>query len=92
MKILVSTKAMAKFLDQIPENEFVERANMEDGELILISQTKTIRMPVHIMEFEASVRVSDRRWDWVHDLMKQASEQPVTIEIRERRINILFQY
>ena len=92
MKILVSTKAMAKLLDQIPEGEFVERVNLDEGQLILISQTKSVKTSVHIIKFEASLKQEDRRWDWVHHLMRQVNEQPVGMDIREGGISVIFQY
>ena len=83
---------MAKLLDQIPEGEFVERANLDEGELILIAQTKSVKMPVHIIKFEASLRQEVGRWDWVRHLMEQVNEQPVGMEITERSIYVIFQY
>jgi hypothetical protein len=102
MKILVSTKALGKLLSQIPENEFVQRVNLEGGKhagdfhgngvLTLITNTKTFELPVHILKFEASVKVQDRRWDWLNNLMNQVDEQPISLEIYEKVINIIFQY
>lgn len=93
MKFMVSTKGLASILDQIPAGEHVERVNMEFGCLVIISQTQRFKTgAVEIMQFEASVEQTDRRWDWVHQLMKQVNEQPVIMEVHKGIINILFQY
>lgn len=92
MKIISSSKALSRILEDIPDNEFIERVNLEDDELILITQTKTLKIPVHIIQFEASVKQDNRRWDGVARLMSGAPEQPVVLEIHDKIINVIFQY
>jgi hypothetical protein len=93
MRVLLSSGLLAEKLNEIDlERESVERANLEDGDLILICQTQAVRIPVYVIDFKASVRQESRRWDWVKLLVNSVGDQPVSLQIFENIVNVTFQY
>ena len=65
MKVLISSKLLASKLKEIDfEKESVERVTLANGELILITQTSSVKVPVFVLEFKASVKQDGRRWDF----------------------------
>lgn len=97
MRLLVSSKNLAKKLSEIPESESVCRATLNpDGQqgsgiLTLITQERSIDVSVHILKFEASVKQNNIRWDWISDIVSKVNEQPMILEIHEKVTNVVFQ-
>lgn len=93
MRVLLSSGLLAQKLNEIDlERENVQRANLEDGDLILICQTQAVRIPVHVLDFKASVKQENRRWDWVKLLVNSVGDQPVVLQVFENVVNVTFQY
>ena len=93
MRVLLSSGLLAEKLNEIDlERESVERANLEDGDLILICQTQAVIIPVHVIDFKASISQENRRWDWVKLLVNSVGDQPVSLQIFENVVNVTFQY
>lgn len=99
MKLLVSSKQLAKKLSELPEMEFVLSATLrrdekykDAGILLLLTQTKAIEICVHILKFEAALNQEGRRWDGIYRLVKKCQEQPITLELFPRVTNVIFQY
>jgi 3'-phosphoadenosine 5'-phosphosulfate sulfotransferase (PAPS reductase)/FAD synthetase len=97
MRLLVSSKVIAKKLSEIPEKEFIIRATLYSngkdsaGTLTLIAQTTSVDLPVEILTFEASLKQEDVRWDWIFDIVSKVDEQPITLEVHEKVTNVIFQ-
>ena len=93
MKILVSSKLLARKLEEIDfENESIERVTLDNDELILISQTSSVKFSVHVLDFKASVKQEGRRWDWIKSLVSRVEEQPIVLQIFDNVVNVIFQY
>jgi hypothetical protein len=93
MKILMSSKLLASKLKEIDfEKESVERVTLDNDELILITQTSSVKFHVHVLEFKASVKQDGRRWDWVKSLVSRVEEQPIVLQIFDNVVNVIFQY
>jgi hypothetical protein len=93
MKILISSKYLAKKLEKIDfEKESVERVSLDKDEFILITQKSAIRFQVHVLEFKQSVKQDGRRWDWVKSLVSRVEEQPIVLHIFDNVVNVIFQY
>ena len=99
MKILVSSKALAKKLSEIDfDNDRVYNVvlnsigNTTICELSVNTNTKTVKVMVEVIVFQAAVKQDSRRWDWVKDLLTKIDEQPIVLEIKESVINVILQY
>ena len=93
MKILLSSKLLALKLKEIDfEKESVERVTLDKDELILITQTSSVKFQVNVLEFKASVKQDGRRWDWVKSLVSRVEEQPIVLQIFHNVVKVIFQY
>lgn len=99
MKILVSSKALAKKLSEIDfDNDSVFNvtlnpvANTKTCELSINTTKHSVKIMVESIIFRASIIQEHRRWDCVRDLLNKAEEQPVVLHITEYCTNVIFQY
>ena len=99
MKILVSSKTLAIHLKEIDftGGEYMVSACLKKEsnhyDLILSTENKAVSIPVEVLIHTVlPYKQHNRRWDWVKELVSKVDEQPVTLEICEQIINVIFQY
>lgn len=93
MKILISTKQLARELSKINfKKEFVRQVLGEKNKLTLCTDEQNVEIDCEIIEFEPRINQQDRRWDWVKQTVERVSEQPVVLFIHENNINVIFNY
>lgn len=96
MKILVSSKYLAKKLSEFEAND--EIANMHfaainGNSLILKSYGKSVSMDVeNVGKGECIVDISSRRFDFLLDNLRKLDEQPLCLEFNSRWISMYFQF
>ncbi len=87
---------MAKCLEKIDfEKESVSSVFIANGDTlnIITSLNKCISVHVKVNEGQRTALIqTDRKWDWVYKLCSQVGDQPVSIEIYENVLSVLFQY
>ncbi len=94
MKVVVSSKALAKALGELDlENERVYNVVLENDLLSINTDTKTVKIGVGTFVFQAAVPdQSDVKWDWVKRLVSAVEDQPIALHIYPKGINVIFQY
>lgn len=99
MKVLVSSKALAKKLSEIDfDNDSVYNVvlnpvgNTTTCELSINTTKYSVKILVESIIFKAAVIQEHRRWDAIRDLVNKADDQPIVLEINERVTNVIFQY
>lgn len=93
MKLLVSSKRLHGALSKFDfDTDCIVRVNLEDSELLLISNKQTEKVWLDIIEFKPSLAQDGPRWDWVRQLMSGITEQPVVLNISEKKVEVVFQY
>ena len=94
MKILISSKVLGESLKEfLEENSFVENVMMHDSHLRIIGTKSKMDIYCDILEFKPnSLPQMNARWDWVRDLLKACSEQPIVVQIQKNQVQIIFQY
>jgi hypothetical protein len=73
---------------------FVSKKISEDV-LLIETDCRDINVFVSFSPFvESGIKINqtDRRWDWVKDLLCKVDDQPILIEINEQIVNVIFQY
>lgn len=100
MKLLVSSKALAKELSEINfSEETIMMAELMIGErsasrrLTLYGTKKGVaQLPVESKDMSQCLNQSKVRWDWVYDAVSKIPEQPIVLDIYESGINVILQY
>ena len=93
MKILMSSKLLASKLKEIDfEKQSIERVTLDKDELILITETSSVKFHVHVLEFKASVKQDGKRWDWIKSLVSRVEDHPIVLQIFDNVVNVIFQY
>ena len=94
MKILISSKQLAHELNKIDFRiENVIGIIEESKGIVLSTERQNIETSCIILtEGMKIIKQYKRRWDWIKKLVNQVDEQPVTLEISEGIINVIFQY
>ncbi len=95
LSILVSTKAMASFLDDIITDD-VTICNVRIASGQLCFRTNKHRNyyynNCHVIAFTNNEFNIEARFDWLRSLLKSCTEQPVRIDFTQKRIEAIFQY
>jgi hypothetical protein len=93
MKIIVSSKSMYNCLKGIYfDNESVISVYLNRNELIFYTSKRSVSLLVESSEQMALYNQADRRWDWVCELLKSVGEQPIVMEITDKKLDVIFQY
>ncbi len=93
MRVLVSSKNLSRALSEIDfKTDSVYNVTLENSELSINTQIKSVRVYVHVVLFKAAVKQENRRWDWIKDIVSSADEQPIALDIHENCTNVIFQY
>ena len=93
MKILISSKYLATKLAEFDfETDTILAIRGEGSNLYLDGNKKTVEIWCDILEFNPRIKQENRRWDWVKKLVDSVDEQPITLQITENIINVIFQY
>lgn len=99
MKILVSSKALAKKLSEINfDNDDVYNVtlnpigNTTTCELSVNTKTQSFKIMVESIIFRASMNQEGRRWDCIKDLLSMVADQPVVLNITGYTTSVIFQY
>jgi len=103
MKILVSSKALAKKLSEINfDNDDVHNVVLNPDkrvvgaftscEMSINTRTQSVKIMVEAVVFKAAVVQDNRRWDCIKDLVSMVADQPIVLHITENCTNVIFQY
>ena len=93
MKILISSKKLATGLKDIDfSSEAVFQVRGESSKIIISTEKQSVEIDCDILQFNPRIRQVGRRWDWVRNLVNSVEEQPLTLEIKESVVNVIFQY
>lgn len=94
MKFICSSQYLASKLSEIyQKDELVKSVFLKDNIFTLKSDKQEITMTVGGNDSSGVGCPQDnRRWDWVYDLVKHISDQPIVLDINENIVNIIFQY
>lgn len=93
MKILLSSKYLALKLSEIDfDKESVWNVSLNDRILNINTATKCIQVHVEVIRFAAQVRQDHRRWVWIYHVVRNVSECPIVLEIRENVTDLIFQF
>jgi hypothetical protein len=94
MKIVVSSKSLAICLNKLNlETEYVLSVTLKDKILRFNTLKHSVEIYVEPNTSEPTyIRQENRRWDWVKKLVNQVNDQPISVEISESSVNLIFQY
>jgi uncharacterized protein (UPF0218 family) len=94
MKILVSSKHLAAKLNEIDfNNDKVMSIGDNVTEVIIKTINRDIELYAEILIFSANpIDQQERRWDWIKELVNKVDEQPICLDIKEKFVNVIFQY
>lgn len=103
MKILLSSKALAKFLseidfdtDQVRNVQLLTRPAHKEGDRTYDFMINTVYkrrcICVEVVEFEGYINQRGRDWVHLKNLVCLVEEQPIVLEIKENIMNVIFQY
>jgi hypothetical protein len=96
MKIIVSSKVLGEALNKVGFSQnYVSQIfqTKEDHLTFKICNGEEIELYCHCPFEKVIVLDQDnRRWDWVRNTCVQIDEQPIAIDITEKKIEIKLQY
>lgn len=95
MKLFVSSKVLTKKLSELDFDTYpVTRVTLQKGTLSLTAGNKTVRIRVLSMPIKNAGVFENHsaRWDWVYELLKNCSEQPIVLNIYKTMVEVIFQY
>ncbi len=94
MKILVSSKYLASKLNELDlKTNLVDVIQMDSGMLMIHTDKKCAILRVEAISKEKYIYYNDGgRWDWLCDLANQIDDQPITLDITEKRIKVTLDY
>lgn len=93
MKILVSSKSLYSVLDShIIDHNSIKSAKLQGDCLILHHFYTPIVIEVEVLEAGPEVCQYGARWNWLKKTLSKVPEQPVTLEIKEDIVNLIFQF
>lgn len=101
MKILISSKYLLSKLNEIDfKNNYVKNIELLEYNIVLNTCYKSIEFTSgHFTDKSNELLIkktmfeqSNRRWDWVKQLVGSISEQPILLEIRNDFLEIILQY
>lgn len=93
LKFICSSKHLYRKLAEVDlDAEPIERFSASEGEVTLITKSRSIKIGATITKFKAAMKMDYGRWDWVKKLMMQCDEQPIVLTIHENGIRISFDY
>lgn len=94
MKVVVSSKALFNALSRLDlDSETVYNVVLDNDVLSINTYSKTAKLAAGTVVFQAAVpEQSSVRWDWVKRLVGAVDEQPITLNIFPKGINVTFQY
>lgn len=100
MRIVISSKVLANALERIYPKDMVYCATVRNSKLIL-QTANDINISIIVeaakdfdtraAEGEVMAQI-DNRWDWVYDLVRRVQDQPIVLEIGQKKVNVIFQY
>jgi hypothetical protein len=94
MKILLSSKSLAICLNKLDLELSPMVRIVTDGDTLTFitgSQSSDL-FGIHICGWVPMIKQHDRRWDWIKELVQKVSEQPIVLDIREEKVDVIFQY
>ena len=92
MKILVSSKRFAEFLNNI-DVDTVESCRVVDNKFHLRSALKSCSLPVESRETDTgTINQENVRWDWLKRDVYGIQEQPLVIEFFDNKATIILNY
>ena len=94
MKVLISSKQLAHELNKIDFSiENVIGIIEESKGIVLSTARQNIGISCEVLIKGMKImRQGDIRWDWIKKLVNKVDEQPITLEISENTVNVIFQY
>lgn len=95
IKALISSKELAEVLNKIDieKNSILSvHATQKYISINILGWQNRVHL-ANIIEYDLkSYSQINYRWDWIKDLMNQVDEQPVVLEIMEKKVRVIFEY
>ena len=95
MKILISSKRLAEFLNKLITEDCLEiEMIVADGrDLTFFTSDKSEKLwDCEILRSAPMVKQRNRRWDGVKKIVNAVNEQPIELEIYEEVVNVIFRF
>ena len=95
MKVIVSSKTLAAYLHSFDWKESrIERVGYFDGKLHIESDDYRVEIDCEVSHDSRIVWLDQRecRWDWLEDVVRRISEQPVVLEISINRLQLILSF
>ncbi len=93
MKVLVSSKYLAKMLSNIGTEEHVYSAELNENTLSLLTNENKVDVRiVRCIGNNENLKSINGRWDSVYNVVRAIEEQPIVLRLHEKGVTIELQY
>lgn len=97
MKIMVSSKSLYSALNRHIRNGMgsgcLKAVRLHENWLVLDFGHAEVNILVEVLQYSGpEVNQENIRWDWLKETLSKVPEQPVTLEIKENIVNLIFQF
>lgn len=91
IRFIASSLAMRKKLNRLDDR--VDQITVDGHTLTLTAGKFSVYLDVEARLHEKiTLNQASRRWDWVKQLMNQIDDQPLTFNVTESSLDIMFTY
>ena len=93
MKVLISSKHLASELNKIDFLEDnVNGIKSDNDGIYIMTNNQTFKIHCEILQDEFMRNQDNVNWGWIKLLVNKVDEQPMILDIRNQRVDVIFQY
>lgn len=95
MKIIVSSKALARTLNRLPSPvDFIETVGLGGDNVAVMLYANGVRACIHCaaLDVKPHIRQTDRQWHTIYKIVNRIPDMPLTLNITEQSVDMTMNF